>query len=573
MNGEVELCRVYAEEEEAPSPSSIGLQKRHRRRLQSSRLTVVISIFYASKTLASPQQDVIVIGAGVSGLNAAYELCSKGYSVTILESRNRTGGRVYTTTIGEGESATKTEVGAGWLHGTASNSVAKFCDMHDIAHIETKDDIEEGWTKAPSDDKAIEFTDQLWDALETGKDEFYGWLEESEESWSDSGTVFDKFKMWITGGNSQKLADAELSESPTSFPTVINSVGQNADWSLEEENAIYNGLVSEIADLELGATMAQLGMNSNEGLEMFGSENIIPSGYSSVPDKLVSLIDAFSNCQIKINEKVVKISTVVDTTYDSEHMSTVTVDGGTTYSSPMVVVSVPLGVLKANAIVFEPNLSDDKVTAISKLRMGLLDKITLLYSADFWTNDPNKLGTATWFKVIDPTADPIGDEPPTPQREFWNAAKVFNKPMVTMLHGATTADEYETLSDTELVDIADNLFRSLWTTNNGDVIVKDYVITRWRNDEHALGAYSYLSVSANVGMRTALCEHLGDGIYWVGEHCSIDYPATVHGAFDSGASVASAFPSLNDGASESAALLHLMLSLQLALAFLLWSTN
>jgi phytoene dehydrogenase-like protein len=118
--------------------------------------------------LASPQQDVIVIGAGVSGLNAAYELCSKGYSVTILESRNRTGGRVYTTTIGEGESATKTEVGAGWLHGTASNSVAQFCDMHDIAHIEMKDDIEEGWTKAPSDDKAIEFTDQLWDALETG---------------------------------------------------------------------------------------------------------------------------------------------------------------------------------------------------------------------------------------------------------------------------------------------------------------------------------------------------------------------------------------------------------------------
>ena len=50
--------------------------------------------------------------------------------------------------------------------------------------------------------------------------------------------------------------------------------------------------------------------------------------------------------------------------------------------------------------------------------------------------------------------------------------------MVTMLHGATTADEYETLSDTELVDIADNLFRSLWTTNNGDVIVTDYVITR-----------------------------------------------------------------------------------------------
>ena len=534
-------------------------------------LAVVVAISYACKTLASPQQDVIVIGAGISGLKAAYDLCSKGYSVTILESRNRTGGRVHTTTIGDGDSATKAEVGAGWLHGTASNSVAKFCDMHDIAHIETKDDIEEGWTKAPSDDKAAEFTDQLWDALETGMDEFYDWLDESEKGWSDSDTVFDKFKLWITGGDSSRYlqADTELSESPTSFPTVINSVGQNTDWSLEEKNAIYNGLVSEIADLELGATMAQLGMNSNEGQEMEGSENIIPDGYSSVPDKLVSLIDAFPKCQIKLNEKVVKISTVVDTTSDSGHMSTVTVDGGTNYSSPMVVVSVPLSVLQANTIVFEPNLPYDKVTAISKLGMGLLDKITLLYSADFWTNDSNELGTATWFKVIDPTADPIGEEPPTPQREFWNAMPALNKPMITMLHGATTADEYETLSDAELVDIADSLFRSLWTTDSSDVIVTDYVITRWRNDEHALGAYSYLPVDANVDMRTSLCEYLGDGIYWAGEHCSIDYPATVHGAFDSGASVASAFPSLNDAASTSAAVLHTFLSLRLALAFLL----
>ena len=37
-DGEVELRRLNAEEEEAPSPSSRGLQKQHQRRLQSSRL-------------------------------------------------------------------------------------------------------------------------------------------------------------------------------------------------------------------------------------------------------------------------------------------------------------------------------------------------------------------------------------------------------------------------------------------------------------------------------------------------------------------------------------------------------
>ena len=70
---------------------------------------------------------LIVVGAGISGLKAAYDLCSKGYSVTVLESRNRTGGRVHTTTIGQGLDAVKTEVGAGWLHGSGKKLIPGSC--------------------------------------------------------------------------------------------------------------------------------------------------------------------------------------------------------------------------------------------------------------------------------------------------------------------------------------------------------------------------------------------------------------------------------------------------------------
>jgi hypothetical protein len=69
-------------------------------------------------------EDVIVIGAGVSGLNAAYELCRNGYSVTVLESRSRIGGRVITRTIGEGDKSAMTEAGAGWLHGASELHVS-----------------------------------------------------------------------------------------------------------------------------------------------------------------------------------------------------------------------------------------------------------------------------------------------------------------------------------------------------------------------------------------------------------------------------------------------------------------
>jgi len=47
--------------------------------------------------LASPAtKRVLIIGAGMAGLSAAYELTQLGHDVTILEARNRPGGRVHT---------------------------------------------------------------------------------------------------------------------------------------------------------------------------------------------------------------------------------------------------------------------------------------------------------------------------------------------------------------------------------------------------------------------------------------------------------------------------------------------
>src|SRR5262245_57587919 len=39
---------------------------------------------------------VVIIGAGLAGLAAGYELTQAGHEVTILEARTRPGGRVYT---------------------------------------------------------------------------------------------------------------------------------------------------------------------------------------------------------------------------------------------------------------------------------------------------------------------------------------------------------------------------------------------------------------------------------------------------------------------------------------------
>ena len=44
---------------------------------------------------AKPQHSCIVVGAGFAGLTAAYRLTAAGWKVTVLEARNRIGGRVW----------------------------------------------------------------------------------------------------------------------------------------------------------------------------------------------------------------------------------------------------------------------------------------------------------------------------------------------------------------------------------------------------------------------------------------------------------------------------------------------
>jgi monoamine oxidase len=47
--------------------------------------------------------DVVVIGAGLSGLTAAYELSAKGTSVVVVEARDRVGGRTLNGDVGRGK--------------------------------------------------------------------------------------------------------------------------------------------------------------------------------------------------------------------------------------------------------------------------------------------------------------------------------------------------------------------------------------------------------------------------------------------------------------------------------------
>jgi hypothetical protein len=82
---------------------------------------------------------------------------------------------------------------------------------------------------------------------------------------------------------------------------------------------------------------------------------------------------------------------------------TITCTNGDTLQADAVVVTVSLGVLKSEGIVFDPALPDQKRNAISRLGFGLLNKVSLflnyilyqvvlVYDDPFWDTEADFIG-------------------------------------------------------------------------------------------------------------------------------------------------------------------------------------
>ena len=89
--------------------------------------------------------DVIVVGAGISGLAAAKEIQDAGKSVVILEARDRIGGRITSVPL-QTVPGGVVDIGAAWIHGVGKgmgrrrNPVAKLADAFNADYVTVNED-------------------------------------------------------------------------------------------------------------------------------------------------------------------------------------------------------------------------------------------------------------------------------------------------------------------------------------------------------------------------------------------------------------------------------------------------
>lgn len=183
-----------------------------------------------------------------------------------------------------------------------------------------------------------------------------------------------------------------------------------------------------------------------------------------------------------------------------------------------MIVTAPLGVLKAHHIKFIPELPINKQNAISKLGMGVLNKCYLRFKQAFWPTDID------WLESI---ANNHGE-----WVEWVSFMRTTNMPILLGFNAADRGKQIESLTNQEIVQSAMQTLKAIFGSDIPDPI--SYQITRWSSDPFTFGSYSFNALGSTPTMRQHLAKPLENKLFFAGEATHQDYFGTAHGAYLSG---------------------------------------
>lgn len=163
-----------------------------------------------------------------------------------------------------------------------------------------------------------------------------------------------------------------------------------------------------------------------EGVDLPGTDVVFPRGYAALFPNLTI------GYEIKLNHFVEAIE------WGDAGVTLIT--DGVAHEFDAVIVTLPIGVLQAGSVRFDPPLPNDKQDAIGKLGLGLLNKLYLQFDAPFW--DVNK----PWIMLSDDRQRPFSS--------WLNFTYITGAPVLCVFLGADEAWTWEDKSDAETLQAA-----------------------------------------------------------------------------------------------------------------------
>lgn len=446
--------------------------------------------------------SVIVVGAGCAGLTAAQQLRMFGYKVVILEARDGPGGRVRSATM---QGPPNTSIAVADLGGSVITGI----DGHPVAVLARQLQL-----------PMLSINDNTPLFLPNGEE-----LEKVFDDWA-----FDLHKYILD--ESHKLRGSKTT-GDLSFDPVLESIWERDLEKKVISDPLVNGDPEKIAlarrvfdwhqaNLEFAnaAVLRDVSLkywDQDDPDEMLGPHTWVAGGNMSWIHSLTKNVPVFYKQPVK-EIRYSNFGVAVHTPTNE-------------YLADAVIVTVPLGVLKSKAIVFNPPLTDRKLSVINRMGFGVLNKVILLFPNAFWA----KSSDLDMFARVPESTETRGEF-----FLFYSFKHTSGGAVLTALVAGKAALQFETYTAKEAGKRVMTVLRQIWEGRGVEVPPPlDIICTKWKTDEYARGSYSSLPNGSLGGDDYAtLGEDLEGRLFFAGEATCKRYPATIHGAIYSGLSTA-----------------------------------